>query len=163
MDRISPIIEGRSRTQTIKIELDNKEGILKPGMFVRALISTYEKKDALVIPASALKKKENEYITYAIQKEEAKSPVSEAKEKPRKSIWPFNEKKAKPAEVKPVPEKPVELGTIEIRKVKTGYMTQDLVQIDEGLQEDELIVTEIQEDFKDKAKVEISEVQEGLI
>jgi hypothetical protein len=31
------------------------------------------------------------------------------------------------------------------------------------LKEDELIVSEIQEDFKDKARVEISEVQEGLV
>ena len=57
------------------------------------------------------------------------------------------------------PEKAPEIGAIEIRKVKPGYMTQDLVEIEEGLKEDELIVIEIQEEFKDKAKVEISEVQ----
>ena len=50
VDRIAPIIEGRSRTQNIKIEIDNKDGQLKPGMFTRGLIATYEKKDALVIP-----------------------------------------------------------------------------------------------------------------
>ena len=55
------------------------------------------------------------------------------------------------------------MGTVEIRKVKPGYMTQDLVEIEDGLQEDELIVIEIQDEFKDKARVEISEVQEGLI
>jgi hypothetical protein len=42
-------------------------------------------------------------------------------------------------------------------------MTQDLVEVEEGLQEDELIVVEIQEELKDKARVEIMEVQEGLI
>jgi hypothetical protein len=42
-------------------------------------------------------------------------------------------------------------------------MTQDLVEVDDGLQEEDLVVTEIQEDFKDKSKVEISEVQEGLL
>ena len=73
--------------------------------------------------------------------------------------------KAKEEEgVKPqAAEKAPETGTIEVRKIKVGYMTQDLAQIDEGLQEDDLIVTEIQEEFKDKSKVEISEVQEGLL
>ena len=167
VDRISPIIEGRSRTENIKVELDNKEGLLKPGMFIRASIATYDKKDVIVVPLSALKKKENEYIAYVIQKEEAKKPVAQpaSKAKPKKALWPFGQKKEKEKEeAKPqVPEKAPELGTIEIRKVKVGYMTQDLVEVEEGLQEDELIVTEVQEEFKDKSKVEISEVQEGLI
>ncbi len=59
-------------------------------------------------------------------------------------------------------EKEAELGTIEVRKVKLGYMTQDLVEIEEGLKEAETIVIEVQEEFKDKSRVEISEVQEGL-
>ena len=42
-------------------------------------------------------------------------------------------------------------------------MTQDLVEVEDGLAEDELIVIEIQEEFKDKSRVEISEVQEGLL
>ena len=167
VDRISPIIEGRSRTENIKVELDNKEGLLKPGMFIRASIATYDKKDVIVVPLSALKKKENEYIAYVIQKEEAKKPVAQpaSKAKPKKALWPFGQKKEKEKEeAKPqIPEKAPELGTIEIRKVKVGYMTQDLVEVEEGLQEDELIVTEVQEEFKDKSKVEISEVQEGLI
>ena len=165
IDRISPIIEGRSRTENIKVELDNKEGLLKPGMFVRASIATYDKKDVIVVPLSALKKKENEYIAYVVRKEEAREPVTEsgARAKPKKTLWPFG--KAKPKEeVKPqTPEKAPELGTVEIRKVKVGYMTQDLAEVDEGLEEDELIITEVQEEFKDKAKVEISEVQEGLL
>ncbi|MDD5137016.1 MAG: efflux RND transporter periplasmic adaptor subunit [Candidatus Omnitrophica bacterium] len=166
VDRISPIIEGRSRTENVKVELDNKEGLLKPGMFIRASIATYDKKDVIVVPLSALKKKENEYIAYVIQKEEPKAPVVETKPqaKPKKGFWPFGKAKEKEV-VKPQgpPEKTPDMGVIEIKKIKAGYMTQDLVEVDEGLQEDELIVTEIQEDFKDKSKVEISEVQEGLL
>jgi len=165
VDRISPIIEGRSRTENIKVELDNKEGLLKPGMFIRALIATYDKKDVLVVPLSALKKKENEYIAYQIQREEAKQPVVQAKAKaaPKKSIWPFGQAKTKEAVRPQTPEKAPDIGMVEIRKVKVGYMTQDMVEIEEGLKEDELIITEIQEEFKDKSKVEILEVQEGLI
>ena len=167
VDRIAPIIEGRSKTEMIKIELDNKENLLKPGMFVRALIFTYEKKDVVVIPSSALKKKENDYFVYLVNKEEPKQellPGAKSKEKQKKSIWPFAAKKAKKEEPKAMAkEKEAEYGIVEIRKVKLGYMTQDLVEVDEGLKEDDLIIVEVQEEFKDKSKVEISEVQEGLI
>ena len=60
-------------------------------------------------------------------------------------------------------EKPAEYGTIEVRKVGIGYMSEDLVEISKGLSEDELVVTEVQEEFKDKARVEITEVQEGVL
>jgi len=170
IDRISPVIEGRSRTENIKIELENKDGVLKPGMFARTLIATYEKKDVLVIPSSSLKKKENEYIAYLVAKEEPKEEVAPEKKpdvakKQKKGFWPFGKKKeaAKP-EVKPESkEKPVEYGTVEVRKLKLGYMTQDLVEVEEGLVEDDMIIVEVQEEFKDKARVEVSEVQEGLI
>ena len=90
----------------------------------------------------------------------------------KKGWWPFGgdkKKEAKSQEVKKegpaadAKDKPLEYGTIEVRKLRLGYMTQDLVEVDEGLQEDELIVTEIQEELKDKTRVEIMEVQEGLI
>ena len=42
-------------------------------------------------------------------------------------------------------------------------MSEDLVEIDKGVTEEELIVTEVQEEFKDKARVEITEVQEGVL
>ena len=167
VDRIAPIIEGKSRTQTIKIELDNKDQVMKPGMFIRALIATYEEKDALVIPASALKKKETEYFVYVINKEEGAGPEGAKEDQvegtaKKKSWWPFGKKKVAPPKKEGQEKKP-EFGTIEIRKINVGYMTQDLVEVSEGLKEDELIVIEALEDFKDKARVEIGEVQEGIV
>jgi RND family efflux transporter MFP subunit len=172
IDRISPVVEGRSRTQTIKAELDNKEGVLKPGMFVRSLISTYEKKDALVVPASSLKKKDNECLVYIIHKEspgalaEAALTKDKKKEKARGLFGIFGGKKKE--ELKSGPpagpkDKAAEYGTIEVRKISLGYMSEDLVEADKGIQEDELVVVEVQEEFKDKAKVEIAEVQEGIL
>lgn len=166
IDRISPIIEGRSRTQSIKVELDNKDGALKPGMFARALVATYEKKEALVIPVSGLKKKEAEYFAYVIHKEEPKKEDAEgeAKEKPRKILgFAIPSKKPKDEPKAETKEKPAEFGTVEARTVKLGYMTQDMAEISEGLKEDELIIVEIQEEFKDKTRVEIAELQEGIL
>ncbi len=154
IDRISPIIEGRSRTENVKVELDNKEGLLKPGMFIRASIATYDKKDVIVIPLSALKKKENEYLAYVVEKQ--------AVDKGERVSGLAGERVSKKGAEKAV-EKAPEFGIVTVTKVKPGYMTQDLVEIDEGLNEDDLVITEIQEEFKDKARVEIAETQEGLL
>jgi len=173
INRVSPIIEGRSRTETIKVELDNEENILKPGMFVRALIATYEKKDALVVPASSLKKKENEYLVYVIHKEELKGAAETAltkgqKNKKAKGLFGIfgagsgEDQKSQVSSTGPK-EKVVEYGFIETRKITPGYMSEDLVEVNKGLEEGELIVAEVQEEFKNKAKVEITEVQEGIL
>lgn len=165
VDRIAPIIEGRSRTMNTKVELDNKDDLLKPGLFVRALIYTYDKKDVIVIPTSAMRKKEADIYVFVVNKEESKKEIVQEKPKDKKGFNLFGLGKKKD-EVKKEPvakEKEAEFGTIGIRKIKIGHSTPDLVEVDEGLQEGDVIVVEVQEDFKDKARVEITEMQEGLI
>lgn len=164
VDRLAPIIEGRSRTMNMKIEIDNKDNLLKPGLFVRALIYTYDKKDVIVIPTSAMRKKEADIFVYVVTKEAPKKEVVE--EKPKKkgfSLFGKAKKKEEPKKEPAVKEKEIQYGTVEARKIKIGHSTPDLVEVNEGLKEDDLIVVEVQEDFKDKTRVEISEVQEGLI
>jgi membrane fusion protein (multidrug efflux system) len=141
IDMVSPMIEGRTRTQTVKIELDNDEGLLKPGMFARAIINTYEKKDAMIIPAASYKKKENKFYVYVVHPEE---PV---------------ESEGDVMEGAPVG---VELGVVEEREIKIEYSTHDVVEVSSGLEEGELIIRELHQDFKDQDKVEITEVQETI-
>jgi RND family efflux transporter MFP subunit len=56
IENIAPIIEGKSRTLTIKIRVknDNPKGTLLPGMFARIWISVYEKKNTIKLPSSCL-------------------------------------------------------------------------------------------------------------
>jgi len=141
IDSISPIIEGRTRTQNIKIELKNADIELKPGMFARALISTYENQNALVIPTSAFKKKESEYYVYVVKKDEkTEETAGEAEEK----------------------EPVLETGIVETRKIEIAYLTQDVAEISKGLEEGELIIVEVFQDFNDNDKVEITEIQETI-
>jgi membrane fusion protein (multidrug efflux system) len=141
VDSISPIVEGRTRTQTVKIELRNRDFKLKPGMFTRGLISTYEKDNALTIPTSAFKKKDADYYVYVVHMEpEAREEKEEEGEK----------------------ESFLETGYVETRKVETGYATSDVAEIVKGLGEGELIIVEAYQEFKDKDRVEISEVQEVI-
>jgi HlyD family secretion protein len=52
--RVSPVLDPATRTAPIEIEIPNPDFRLKPGMYARVGITTATKKDALVIPASAL-------------------------------------------------------------------------------------------------------------
>lgn len=162
VDRISPVIEGRSRTMNIKVELDNKDGALKPGLFVRALIYTYDKKDAIVLPTSAMRKKDADIFVYVINKEEPKKEIVQEKPKKR-GLFGFGKKKEEPKKEPAMKEKEAQYGTVEVRKIKLGHTTPDLMEIVDGVKEDELVMVEVQEEFKDKSRVEIAEVQEGLL
>jgi membrane fusion protein, multidrug efflux system len=56
IENIAPIVEGKSRTLTVKIRIknDNPRGTLLPGMFARVWLSVYEKKNTLRLPAACL-------------------------------------------------------------------------------------------------------------
>jgi membrane fusion protein, multidrug efflux system len=56
IENIAPIVEGRSRTLTVKIRIknDNPRGTLLPGMFARTWISVYEKKNTIRLPSACL-------------------------------------------------------------------------------------------------------------
>ncbi|MBI3616034.1 MAG: efflux RND transporter periplasmic adaptor subunit [Candidatus Omnitrophica bacterium] len=55
IDNLAPMVEGKSRTLTAKVKVENTEGKLLPGMFARAEIAVFEKPNALVVPTGALK------------------------------------------------------------------------------------------------------------
>lgn len=51
---IEPNLDPLTRTVNVRITLDNKEGLLKPGMFVRANVILTHNKAALTVPNAAL-------------------------------------------------------------------------------------------------------------
>jgi Barrel-sandwich domain of CusB or HlyD membrane-fusion len=52
--RVSPVLDPATRTAPIEIEIPNPTFRLKPGMYARVGITTQTKKDALVLPSSAV-------------------------------------------------------------------------------------------------------------
>ena len=137
IDQITPVVEGKSRTQSLRVKLENKEDRLKPGMFARGIIATYEKENALLVPTNAVNKKDPGFFAYVIHPLEVQEPAEgeEAEEG--------------------------EFGTVEVREVKVKYMAPDYTEISGGLEEEELVVVEVREELKDKSKIEIKEVQES--
>ncbi len=52
--RVSPVLDPATRTAPIEIEIPNPTFRLKPGMYARVGITTQTKKDALVLPSTAV-------------------------------------------------------------------------------------------------------------
>lgn len=135
VDNIFPVVEGKSRTLTVKVKAPNSEGLLLPGMFSRGDVFIAELKDSLIIPNTAL-----------------------VKLIPGVTIVPLvSYKEASQEEV----EKGKKPGEIELRKVEVGYSTSDYVQITSGLSAGDLVVIESQGELKDGVKVKVVGVEEG--
>ncbi len=68
---ISPLINPRSRTASVKIKIGNSNGLLKPGMFSRADL-TLGNYSGLVVPLDAIVKNGAEQYIYLIREGKAK-------------------------------------------------------------------------------------------
>lgn len=134
IENLLPIIEGRSRTLTAKVLIDNPEALLLPGMFSRAKIYISEIKDAMLVPkASVLMMTPEVTIVPVIDIGGHTSQEVETGVKP---------------------------GMVRLRKVTTGYIATDYTQIAEGLRPAELIVIEARGELKDGLKVKVVAVEE---
>jgi membrane fusion protein (multidrug efflux system) len=129
---IFPVVEGKSRTLTIKIKVNNPESQLLPGMFTRAEILLHEVQNALIVPMTSLYPTGNIY----------RAPVI-------------------PAESLKTDEDGFQTGRLEMRTVTVPYKTSDYAQVSEGIKANDYIVTEVQGEFKDKAKVKIVGTEES--
>jgi membrane fusion protein, multidrug efflux system len=165
VDSVSPMVEGRSRTVKVRSKLSNVDEKIKPGMFGRVNVLVYEKDQALVIPSSSFKKKEDQHFVYLVHLEEPKedaAPEAAAFEPAAAG------KKAKKGKRERVVEAPVEeepqatMGTVEIRNIELNYATPDAIEVKEGLEEGDLVIVDVEQELQDKAKVEITETQEGI-
>ena len=144
VDSVSPIVEGRSRTLKVRAKITNPDEKLKPGMFGRVNVLVYEKEDALVIPSSSFKKKDDQYFVYLVYPEETAAAPAEGDE----AQAPKEPKAA--------------YGTVEVRPIEVSYVTPDAIEIKSGLEEGDLVIVDIEQELKDKARVEIAETQEGI-
>ncbi|MFA5099944.1 MAG: efflux RND transporter periplasmic adaptor subunit, partial [Candidatus Omnitrophota bacterium] len=128
---IFPIVEGKSRTLTVKIKVPNPNSLLLPGMFARAELNIVELPSALMIPASALISSNNLTLLSII---------------PARTIKGATEDE--------------QTGIAQIVKVKVGYLSSDYAQILEGAGENDLVILEVQGELKENAPVKIVGTEE---
>jgi len=69
IDNIFPVIEGKSRTVTVRVRIKNEEALLLPGMFVRAMITIADFKDAIVVPSMAVNKTDEGYKVFVVNED----------------------------------------------------------------------------------------------
>lgn len=167
IDSISPIVEGRSRTLKVRSKLPNTDEKIKPGMFGRVNVLVYEKEDAIVIPSSAFKKKEDKYLVYLVhvdeepQKDDAMTMADQLAQAPPKKDAKKPVLSGTAAGPAPEEEKAV-LGTVEVRPIEIAYATPDAIEVKEGLEEGDTVIVDVEQDLPDKSKVEVTETQEGI-
>ena len=167
VESISPIVEGRSRTISVKSKLSNVDEKIKPGMFGRVNVLVYEKEQALVIPSSSFKKKEDQYFVYLVHLEEQKPEEVLEQERQRSMMEKKSGKKSKKGARETVPQElPQEpetlYGAVEVRPIEIEYATPDAIEVKEGLDEEDLVIVDVEQELQDKARVEITETQEGI-
>jgi RND family efflux transporter MFP subunit len=128
---IFPVIEGKSRTLTVKIKVPNPNSLLLPGMFARAEMNIVDLPNALMIPASALINSNNLTLLSVIAANSVKGT-----------------------------EEGEQTGVAKIVRVKVGYLSSDYAQILEGANENDLVILEVQGELKENAPVKIVGTEE---
>ena len=64
---IAPTVDPGSRTLRIKAEIDNSEGLLRPGLFARIHVGTDQRKSVLMVPEEALVQREGSGWLFLIE------------------------------------------------------------------------------------------------
>jgi len=64
--RIAPMLKESSRQARVEVEIPNPDGLLKPGMFIRAQIEFARHEDVTIIPAVALVERNNQEGTFLV-------------------------------------------------------------------------------------------------
>ncbi|MBN1913092.1 MAG: efflux RND transporter periplasmic adaptor subunit [Candidatus Omnitrophica bacterium] len=127
VDYIFPIVEGKSRTLTVKITVPNPDRMLLPGMFCRAEILIIELQQALIIPVTSLiYTKTGNILLPVIPKESIRKQEDE-----------------------------MEIGVLRLRNVSLGYKTSDYAQLKEGAKEDDQVILESQGEAKLDDNIEV--------
>ncbi|MBN2491630.1 MAG: efflux RND transporter periplasmic adaptor subunit [Planctomycetes bacterium] len=71
--RIAPLLKELSRQARVEIELANEDGVLKPGMFVRARIEFDRHADVTVVPVAALARRDGHQGVFVADTAEKKA------------------------------------------------------------------------------------------
>lgn len=71
--RMAPLLKEESRQARVEIEVPNPEGVLKPGMFVRAELELSRAENATVVPVSALARRDDQQGVFLADLDEQKA------------------------------------------------------------------------------------------
>lgn len=148
IERIAPVVDATSGTFRVTCLFDNTVAgneQLRPGMFGRVEIVYDQRRDALVIPRSALMDEDGETAVFVVEQGKAKPKAADKKLKPQ----PGDAIAAEPK--KPAP--PVLLA--KRRTVQIGYVDGDRVEIRAGLKPGDRVITLGRDAVRDGSEVQV--------
>jgi cobalt-zinc-cadmium efflux system membrane fusion protein len=61
---ISDVLDEKTRTLKIRVELDNAERLLKPGSFARVAVTPTDQRSGLVVPATAVQRQKDQTVVF---------------------------------------------------------------------------------------------------
>jgi RND family efflux transporter MFP subunit len=64
--RVAPLLKETSRQARVEVKIPNRQGLLKPGMFIRAQIQFARHDDATVVPVTALTKRSDQQGVFLV-------------------------------------------------------------------------------------------------
>ncbi|MGA7298365.1 MAG: efflux RND transporter periplasmic adaptor subunit [Rhodanobacteraceae bacterium] len=139
--RVAPVIDAGTGTFRVTTEFSDPDGSLRPGMFARLRIVHDQRRDALVIPRTALVEEDGETAVFLVEPGDP-APVSTPKPLPGDAMA---------AEHKPA----VPLLVAHRRTVKLGYSSDSQVEIRDGLKPGDRVITLGRNAVRDGAAVQI--------
>jgi membrane fusion protein (multidrug efflux system) len=148
VDYVAPSIDPVTRTISVEAVIENKEGLLSPGLSVQVAQVLEQNNQALVVPEEAL--------VYSLEGPSVfiaeDDPEFELDPRVREGIL---EQQSAQRNI-PVDElPPLQIKKVKRINVQTGTFTNGIAQITEGLTADEMVVTQGQQKLRDGAIVMI--------
>ena len=64
--RLAPTLDPQSRTFRVEVEVDNQEGLLRPGMFIQASIIVERREDVIVVPRDAITLRAGRNVVFVV-------------------------------------------------------------------------------------------------
>ncbi len=142
--RIAPVVDAASGTFRATCEFRDATATLKPGMFGRIEVAYDQRHDALVVPRAAIVEEDGESSVFVIEPAPAK-PVAPTTTK-AKAGEAMAAERAKPATPTFIAKR---------RIVKTGYAEGDRIEIRDGIQDHERVITIGRNAVRDGTEVQV--------
>ncbi|MFO1516128.1 MAG: efflux RND transporter periplasmic adaptor subunit [Lysobacterales bacterium] len=152
IDRISPVVEAGTGTFRVTCEFRDETRRLKPGMFGRIEVVYDRKQDALAVPRAALIEEDGQTAVFVIAPSAAEKKPAEAKEaaKTPGKASAKTEGKADKEVATSVPAL-----SAQRRLVRIGYADSEYVEVREGLQEGDRVITVGRNAVRDGTEVQV--------
>lgn len=146
VQRIAPVVDAKTGTFRVTCEFSDPSGTLKSGMFGRLSIVYAERPDALTIPREALIEEDGDTAVFVVVLDD--KPPEPKKDEPKKDAK--DAKDAKPAGPALV---------VHRKKVSVGFVSGDLIEIRDGLNEGDKVVTVGRAALREGTKVQVLEAK----